>query len=118
MCLLSHFLSETTEAIVVQLCMGLQPYVNEVLKHFGVVTITQQGCRAQKLVKLVPVPMSDKMSLCPTNCPYVRQKCPHVRQKMWQKSHLDNIITICAHGCHQNTMVILMPPERAQMVIS
>ena len=56
--------------------MGLWLDVAQVLKHFGVPTTAQQGCRDQKLVILVPVPMSDKMSLCPTKCPYVRQNIP------------------------------------------
>ena len=78
-----------------KLCIGPQLDVTQVLKHFGVATLPNTAARAQKLAKLVPVhtsdkcpyvqqivpmsdknvPMSDKLSLCPTNCPYVQQKC-------------------------------------------
>ena len=54
MCLLSHFFSETSEAIVINLGMGLQLDVNEVLKLFGVPVLPNTATRAQKLVKLVP----------------------------------------------------------------
>ena len=92
----------STVVIVMKLSMVLWLDVNKVLKHFGVPTITHQGSRAQKLAKLVFVPMSDtnvpmsdkcpyvrqnvpmseKKSLCPTKCPYVRQKCPYVQQNV------------------------------------
>ena len=49
--------------------MGLKLDVTQVLKHFGVPTQLNMAARDQKLVKLVPVPMSDK-------CPYVRQIVP------------------------------------------
>ena len=57
-----------------KLCIGPQLDVTQVLKHFGVATLPNTAARAQKLAKLVPVPMSDKLSLsmsdklslCPT----------------------------------------------------
>ena len=87
---MSHFFSESTEAMAMKLCKGPQLDVTQVLKHFWVATLPNTAARAQKLVKLVPVPMSYKLSLCPTkmslcptklspcptNCTYVQQKCP------------------------------------------
>ena len=60
MCLLSHFFSESTEAMEMKLCIGPQPDVTQVLKYFGVATLPNTAARAQKLAKLVSVPMSDK----------------------------------------------------------
>ena len=78
--------------MAMKLCIGPQLDVTQVLKHFWVATLPNTAARAQKLVKLLPVPMSDK-------CPYVRQivpmsdknvpmsdKCPYVRQMFLFKS--------------------------------
>ena len=113
--------------IILLICLSLVPlflrkywsYGNETLhrastwcnsgfKTFWGGYLAQYGCMSPKTSWIGTCPYVRQMSLCPTNCPYVRQKCPYVRQIVPMSNKNVHKVKLAAGGRRSLRVIIKM----------